>query len=140
MIAGNLHILMVGTKRDSKGFTLVEVLIATFVLAIALLAMAQMQIMAIRGNAFANKTTTSVTLAQDKLEELRGLSYSDSQLAAGDHPNDLAGTDWDYYTREWTVQNDTPTTGLKTVTIDVSWQDASSRQVSLDTITSIISR
>ena len=127
MIAGNLHILMVGTKGDSKGFTLVEVLIAIFVLAVALLAMAQMQIMAIRGNTFANKTTTAVTLAQDKLEELRGLSYS--SVVSG---SDSSGA----YTREWTVDDDTPTTGLKTVAIDVSWQDATSRQVSLDTIMS----
>jgi len=114
-------------KGNASGFTLVEVLIAIFILAFALLAMAQTQIMAIRGNAFANKTTTAVTLAQDKIEELKGLSYS--SVING---SDSSGV----YTRTWTVQNDTPSTDLKTVTVTVSWQDTTSHQVLLETIIS----
>jgi len=112
-------------KGKNRGFTLVEIMIAIFILSFALLVMAQMQIMAIRGNAFANKTTTAVTLAQDKIEELKGLSYS--SVVGG---SDSSGV----HTRTWTVQNDTPATDLKTVTVNVSWQDTSAHQVSLDTI------
>lgn len=113
--------------RENRGFTLVEIMIAIFILSFALLVMAQMQIMAIRGNAFANKTTTAVTRAQDMIEQLKGLSYN--LVVSG---SDSSGV----YTRTWTVQDDTPANDLKTVTVNVSWQDTSSHQVSLDTIIS----
>lgn len=109
-------------RHGMWGFTLVETMIALFILAFALLAIGQMQIMAIQGNTLGNRMTAAVTLAQDKIEELRGLSYS--QIVSGE---DSSGV----YTRVWDVQDDTPATGLKTVTVTVSWQDTIPHQVSL---------
>lgn len=117
-------------RSNTSGFTLVEILIAIFILAFALLAVAQMQIMAIRGNAFANKTTTAVILAQDKIEELKGLSYS--SVVDEDPYLDSSGV----YTIDLDVDDNTPATDLKTVEVTVTWQDATSHQVSLDTIIS----
>ena len=64
-------------KNDEKGFTLVEILIAIVVLAIGVLAMGQMQIASIRGNSIANTLTEATTLAQDRMENLIGLFYTD---------------------------------------------------------------
>lgn len=114
-------------RHGMWGFTLVETMTALFILAFALLAIGQMQIMAIQGNTLGNRMTAAVTLAQDKIEELRGLSYS--QIVSGE---DNSGV----YTRVWDVQDDTPATGLKTVTVTVSWQDTIPHQVSLKTIIS----
>jgi hypothetical protein len=76
-----------------------------------------MQAMAIKGNSFANKTTTASTLAQDKMEELRGLAPP------------VSGADTkEGYTRTWTV-DDTPATGLRTLTISITWNNCASPQV-----------
>jgi prepilin-type N-terminal cleavage/methylation domain-containing protein len=69
----------------ASGFTLIEILIAISILSIGLLAVASMQVSAIRGNSHARHVTEGVTLAQDKLEELLYLSYTHADLSAGHH-------------------------------------------------------
>ena len=103
---------------NNKGFTLIEILIAICILGFGLLATAQMQAMAIKGNAFANKTTMGSTLAQNKMEELRGLA------------SPVSGADTEEgYTRTWTVIDNTPATDLRTLTIRVTWKNCASPQV-----------
>jgi type IV pilus assembly protein PilV len=118
-------------RQHSEGFTLIEILFAITIFAVALLAIAQMQIMAMGTNSFANRLTTASTLAQDKIEELRGLSFDDAQLSAGDHPDDLSATQWNYYTRVWNIQNNSPVPDMKTVTVTVS---CPGHQVQLETV------
>ena len=68
-------------KRNQGGFTILEVLIAVSVFSFALLALAQMQIMAIQTNATSQQRTTAITLAQDKMEILKRLPYT--QISTG---------------------------------------------------------
>jgi len=63
--------------NDERGFTLLEIIIAISILTIGLLAVATMQITAIRGNNFAYIRTEGSTLAQDKMEELIALPFDD---------------------------------------------------------------
>jgi len=107
-------------RRNSSGFTLLEVVIAICLLSFALLALAQLQIVAVRDNAFANGMTAAATLAQDKLEELMGQPYA--SILAG---QDNAGQ----YTRQWNVDNDIPTPGMKSVTVTVSRQNGPTVQM-----------
>lgn len=135
--------------RGNRGFTLLEVLIALAILSVGLLALAQMQIAAINGNLSASKMTIATTLAQDKIEELKGLDYDDAQLAdtnpfnndnmtdpslpsfhPPDHedsnnPIDESGgiTGLRRYTRIWNIADNTPTSGVKTVVVIVFWGD-----------------
>ena len=123
---------------NQSGFTLVEVLIAVSILTVGLLGVAQMQIMGIRGNYFSGNTTAALTLAEEKMEDLLGKSYSDTDLTSGNHPDpdnpiDETGQAGDIYSRMWTVTDDTPIIGTKTVTVSVSW-DNLSHQVSLSCI------
>jgi len=74
------------TRRAGKGFTLIEVLISITILAIGILAVASMQIMAIRGNEFARYQTLSQTWAADWLENLMALDYDDSDLDLTESP------------------------------------------------------
>ncbi|MFV9690400.1 MAG: type IV pilus modification PilV family protein [Desulfobacteria bacterium] len=104
--------------KDNKGFTLIEILIAICILGFGLLATAQMQAVAIKGNSFANKTTTASTLAQYKMEELRG---SASPVSGADTKEG--------YIRTWTVDDKTPATGLRTLTISITWNNCASPQV-----------
>jgi type II secretory pathway pseudopilin PulG len=68
------------SSSSAAGFSLIEVLIATLLLATALVTLAQLFGMATRSNIGARNTTYSAVLAQQKLEELRALTWGfDSQ-------------------------------------------------------------
>jgi len=56
------------------GFSLLEVLVAVILLAVAFLALAKMQTNAAHSNVFGNQLTEATILAQDKIEALRSLN------------------------------------------------------------------
>jgi len=62
--------------KQEEGYTLVEVLVALGILGFGLMAVATMQVTAIKTNARASGMSQGVTLAQAKAEELMNLSYS----------------------------------------------------------------
>ncbi|OEU61284.1 MAG: hypothetical protein BA867_09450 [Desulfobacterales bacterium S5133MH16] len=131
MRQGNAYTKKTGIKKSQKdqGFTLIEVLIAITIFAVGLLAVAAMQASAIRVNSTAGLITTRMTWAQDKLEELMALPYSDHLIEdLGDPPS---GTDSEgeshqettpdgIYTISWTVTDDTPISSTKLITVTVT--------------------
>src|SRR5918994_722865 len=58
-----------------KGFSLVETLIATTIMTVALAALAQLFALSTRNNQSARSTTFAAVLAQQKMEQLRGLTW-----------------------------------------------------------------
>ena len=102
----------------SKGFSLVEVLIALLILSISLLALAGLMMTTTRNSSFGGHMTEASTFAQDKLEQLRVSPWAG--IASG---NDTAlGSTGITYTRTWTV---TPNGdgNQRWVTITLSWTD-----------------
>jgi prepilin-type N-terminal cleavage/methylation domain-containing protein len=73
-------VLRISPRRREAGLTLIEVLVALSILAVALLALAPMFTTAVRSNASAYQLTNSTTLAREKLEELSGYPRSDPRL------------------------------------------------------------
>ncbi|HVO84543.1 MAG TPA: prepilin-type N-terminal cleavage/methylation domain-containing protein [Syntrophobacteria bacterium] len=67
-------------RRGSPGFSLLELMVALFILAVGMLAVASMQSQAIRGNSFSDLVTIGNTLAQAKMEFLMGLAPTDANL------------------------------------------------------------
>ena len=61
--------------RRERGFSLIEVLVATTILTVALTALAQLFAMSTRANDSAHITTYASVLAQQKMEQLRGLTW-----------------------------------------------------------------
>ena len=130
MKQGNAYTKKTGIKKSQKdqGFTLIEVLIAITIFAVGLLAVAAMQISAINVNSTAGQITTRITWAQDKLEELMALPYSDPWIEdLGDPPSgtDSDGnahqeTTSDGYTISWTVTDNTPISSTKLITVAVT--------------------
>ena len=144
------------------GFTLLEVLIALSILSIGLLTLAEMTTYVIRGNTLGSKITRATVLAEDKLEELTGLSYADPQLndsdgdstdfgtridadpnlfTSPDHTDDYPADSTDQTVtikrsqqRVWNVAEDTPGPGMKTVTVIVGWKGTKDHFVALSTI------
>jgi prepilin-type N-terminal cleavage/methylation domain-containing protein len=78
--------------RSTRGFSLLEVVVATAILTIGASSLAQLATIAARANASAGSTTTAVLLAQAKMEQLRGLVWAlDAQGAPiGDVTTDVS--------------------------------------------------
>jgi type IV pilus assembly protein PilV len=102
-------------KED--GFTLIEVLIALTIFAIGLLAVAAMQVSAVKVNSTAGKLTNLSTLGMDKVEELSALPYTDAELTAGNHTDPVTP---DGYSVSWDVVVDNPVTSTKNVTVTIT--------------------
>jgi len=116
-----------------KGFTLTEVLIGLIILAIGILAIATMQITSIKSGYFSSHVTQATIFAQDKLEFLKNLSYSDANLSSGQHNEDtISGT---IFSRQYHVLEDAGNS-MKTITVTLSWTDRGNHSISFSTIRS----
>ena len=141
----------------AQGFTFVELLIGMAILGIAFTGLISMQISCLSGIRNSHNLTTAVTLAQDKMETLKGLSRDHPDLRdttisnnsslrqstdpiSSDHHEDQvfigdsetqAGLDLDYtaYSRIWNVADNTPFFGKKTVVVIVTWDSQAKKVV-----------
>ena len=112
--------------KKSKGFTLIEVLVALVILSIALLALAGLMATTTRNNAGGGHLTEAATFAQDTLERLRVCPLNTIPTGIMTQDN-CTGSTGIIYTRNWTaVQNATNT--LDTITITVTWVDPAKLQ------------
>lgn len=110
------------------GFTLLEVIIAISILTFGLLAVANMQTTAIKGNYNASNITEATTFAQDTLEDLMALRYTNAAL---DDVNPGVGTPTSYAIAaptgftglSYTVDDDNPVSNAKLITVTITWQD-----------------
>jgi type IV pilus modification protein PilV len=136
---------MAGDLRRKEGFSLIEVLVALTILAVGLLALAVLQVTAIKGNAIASKWTIATEQAQDKLERFRHFTwdnivssnaagfntvtmtpvYTNLPAAAGDSGIDDAAVRGTPFYRVWYVSSNAANT-LKTITVWCCWRDEQS--------------
>ncbi len=139
--------------KGSGGFTLVEVLVAMFILSVGLMAVAGLQTTAISGNSSAKDLTVAVQLAEEMIDRIgasggnspwdyNGLDTSNCNALSGRAQGDC---------NQWKARLEDPVQGLgnvtgtvavtrnspinytATVTVTVSWR-SSSRRVVLRTI------
>jgi len=110
-------------SMKSKGFSLIEVLIALIILSIAFLGLAGLMIQTTRNNSFGGRITEAATFAQDKLEELRSTPWV--SITSGSDKISVNGMD---FARNWTIVPNAivapytePT--LNTITISINWND-----------------
>ena len=115
---------------DKKGFTLIEMLVGLVLLAIGLLAIAGMQIKSVNGNFFSANLTQASILAQDRLEALRELDFTHTELDLGTH-NDgqIPGT---IFSRQYTVTL-VPGTVMRSITMTITWNDNSNHSIAFTT-------
>lgn len=64
---------------SKKGFTLVEVLIAMFILSIGIMAVVGMLTMSLRAGSFGRSTTVANRLVQQQIEQVRSMSFPTMQ-------------------------------------------------------------
>jgi prepilin-type N-terminal cleavage/methylation domain-containing protein len=124
---------MSAIRRDSNGFSVIEVLVALSIFSVGLLALATMQISAIRTNGFAYRVNVATMLAQDLLEDYKRLGY-DGIPSTGNYtdnnPIDEKGEHdpSGIYNRTWTVADNG---WRKTITVSVAWTDMAPQTVIL---------
>jgi type II secretory pathway pseudopilin PulG len=70
--------------RSERGFSLVEILIASTILIVALLSLAQLLSLATAANGAAGRATFSAVFAAEKLEELHTLTWESVRRQAGE--------------------------------------------------------
>jgi type IV pilus assembly protein PilV len=116
--------------RSDRGFTLIEVMVALTLLAIGLLALAGMQVTAIRTNASASEVTARVALAEGIMEEILSLDGSNpifcsdtSELALDELPiwgdGDVEITGAGIFRNFYRVTVDDPVPNVATVEVTV---------------------
>ncbi|UCD71560.1 MAG: prepilin-type N-terminal cleavage/methylation domain-containing protein [Syntrophobacterales bacterium] len=113
--------------KTSRGFTLLEMLIALTILSVALLGLGQMMLLSIRGTSFGNKVTEATTFAQDKMEELRTVDWNGLE----DGNDTISGSQGIQYQRAWTV---VPTGIMKTINLAVSWNDGNDHLIRITSV------
>ena len=117
-------------RRAERGISLLEALVATAFLGLALLGLAASTVTVTHSAKTADGLAAANALAVQKLEQLRSMPLGAAQLGSGQYadasnPLRADGTVGGTYTRSWTVSaNDIPRFGLKTVTVTVSWHDS----------------
>jgi len=113
-------------KRGQQGFTLIEVLIAMAIFSVGILAVGAMQITSTNSNASARIHTEEYTWVVDQIERLTALDYDLGDLTAGDH-SVVQGP----YTVSWTVVDDTPVEGAKSITVTADGPHAQARPITI---------
>lgn len=103
---------------DQQGFSLIEALIALAILAAGFLALGQFQSAAIQGNAQVRNKGLALSLAENRMETLRGQDYS--MLSSGSRTVMGPNTEFNV---SWTL---TSLTGpeRQEATVTVSWTTA----------------
>ncbi len=128
---GNSSETIIPLPNDSKGFTLIEVMVAMAIFFIGFMAVAQMQIKSVGSNAAARMQTEATALAVDRLERLSYLAYDHADLDELTNPHQItAGA----YSVQWNVTDDIPINATKTVNITVTSANPNAKPVSLQFI------
>jgi prepilin-type N-terminal cleavage/methylation domain-containing protein len=113
----------VGARRkraSNRGFTLVEMMIALVLFGVGMMALAQVLPRGLSVRDKARRMTVATSMAQEEVERLRNLPFNHADLAGGAHDdpnNPIDGA----YGRQWVVQDNTPVTDMKHVTVTVTF-------------------
>lgn len=134
-MSGKAETIINAGRRNERGFSLIEMMIAATVITVGLVAVAGVSAYISRTNSASNTMSILATAAQDKADELRNLTWDQTTEAAqlkntggsteygsadANHRTQLTGTPSGDLNISWNVVDGPGTTGdLRTVTIHV---------------------
>lgn len=104
--------------RGTRGFTLIEVVVAIVMLTFGVLASASLTAALMKSNRGVTNRTRAVELSREKIEDLQSERFAD--IASG---GDAVGVRGISYNRSWTVTANSPIANVKTITLNVTWTD-----------------
>jgi len=109
--------------KSQKGVGLIEILVAIVLFGIgvslALRTLPESNVAMTRGR----NITAATNFAQEKVEQLMSVPFTNADLAAGTHADPENPIDR-HFSRNWTVTDDAPVQGMKTVAVSVSFETA----------------
>jgi Tfp pilus assembly protein PilV len=115
------------SAKRTAGFSIIEALAATSLMGIGLLGLSASSIMLARASKTADSTAAATALTVERIELLRSLPLDDSGTNPGNYSGGALkanGTSGGPYNVAWVVSPvDTPTFGLKTVTVTTTWTE-----------------
>jgi len=115
-------------SHSQKGFTLVEVLIATLLLLIGISMISSFVAKLTTRNFYSHRHTQAVIIAQNKIEELINEGYESPLLDAANYENPLnpvtatADSSGMFY-QYWTINDLYPIPKSKQIVSKVQWED-----------------
>ncbi|MFC1534076.1 prepilin-type N-terminal cleavage/methylation domain-containing protein [Thermodesulfobacteriota bacterium] len=119
-------------KRTEQGFTLLEVMVALSIIAIALTAVLGMQSQSLSLASEAKFGTTASLLAQGKIAEIETLNTEDLVSSSGDFGEDFDGYSWQIEVNNVVLES---TEGifrhLRQIDLKVSWGESEQYQYDL---------
>ena len=139
-----------GILIKEGGFTLIELMISTFILAVGVLALLNLQAADINTNAESNRLAIATVVAQDIMENLMLLDYDDPALADNNTANNPPSSDFDstdvaggktdnhmgFVTARnhtfnvfWNVADNYPVNKTKTINVIVTWTDGTTHSI-----------
>jgi prepilin-type N-terminal cleavage/methylation domain-containing protein len=103
----------------TKGFTLLELLVAITLLTIGILGLGAIFPAAMRSSLLTRQNSQAVEYCQQTMEYLRTLNYEEADLSSGIHgPDTIDGK----FIRSYTVTENHPANEMKKVDITVAWK------------------
>ena len=121
-------------KSAAAGFTLIEVLVAMSIFSIAVLGLAVGATTVMRANQTGLYSTIATNQAQDKLEELKGMTVSTlptcpTYTTSG--CSDTKSSSGVNFSRSWQIISNSPVTGVNRIDIKVDWTDYTSHSTTV---------
>jgi Tfp pilus assembly protein PilV len=125
---------MIRNNTNDKGFTFNEILIAMGITSIVVLGYSATIMTVIRGNRVSESYTMALSLAQDKMEELRGRDRLDNEdHCPGDSSVYTAAGPRRVFKRCWRAFDSVLGPDLKQVEVAVTWTEPENGSVILTT-------
>ena len=114
---------------SSRGFSLIEALVAWAIVGFGLLAIAKLQMTFVTNADHAKQRSEAVRLGEERIEQLRSFEQLSTALNRFAYQDIVTGSDTvsgyasnASYTRNWTV-TDSSSAAFKTIALSTSWQD-----------------
>jgi prepilin-type N-terminal cleavage/methylation domain-containing protein len=106
--------------RDQRGVSLVEIIAAVSVFAVAVVGLSPSLLGARKFAELGKNQSIATALAQDKIEQLR---VSSTVSSGSDGPLQPSGASGGMFSRSWTVLADSPAPNVNCVIVTVTWPE-----------------
>jgi len=134
--AQRVKTMMKNFLNRQQGFSLIEVMIALAIFSIGILAIAQLQISAVRNNTSGNLATQATLLAEAQIENLKNTANITLLADSVESGIDQNGASGGIYTRTTTITNPLGGNFSRQIQVTVQWvRDGRLRRVNLTTLT-----
>ena len=115
-------------KKSEKGFTLIEIIVALFILVIGVAMSGTFLTTVVKKNFLSLRHTQAVNLAQNKIDELLNEGYVSVSMAEGSYVNPLnpvneTGDSNGVFYQFWRIEDVNPIERSKLITSFVEWDD-----------------